>query len=76
MIREVPDDPEVVGPIFERLRANFYKGTTRAVSFRKTALSRMRDGYIALKEEIAQAVEKDLGTNSFFSDFVVHPIAI
>jgi hypothetical protein len=36
----------------------------------------MIDGYIALKEEFNEAVEKDLGTNAFFSDFVVHPICI
>ena len=36
----------------------------------------MIDGYIALKEEFSQAIEKDLGTGQFFSDFVVHPVCI
>jgi hypothetical protein len=56
MIREVPDDPTVVEPIFQKLRNSFYSGDTRSISFRKTVLRRMIDGYVALKEEIAEAV--------------------
>lgn len=76
MIREVPDDPAVIDPIFQRLRKNFYKGTTRSVSFRKAALKNLIDGYIALKEEVAAASEKDLGTNTFYADYIVHPVCI
>lgn len=76
MIREIPDDPTVVEPVFLKLRNNFFTGGTRPVSARKAALRGLIDGYTALKDEIAQAIEKDLGTNSFFSDFVVHPITI
>lgn len=76
MIREIPDDPSVVEPIFLRLRNNFFNGGTRPIAARKAALKSLIDGYIALKEEIAQAIEKDLGTNAFFSDFVVHPLAL
>lgn len=76
MIPEIPDDPSVVEPIFRQLKKGFASGKTRPLAARKAALRNMIDGYIALKEEFNEAVEKDLGTNQFFSDFVVHPISI
>lgn len=76
MIPEIPDDPSVVEPIFKQLKKNFASGRTRSFAARKAALRNMIDGYIALKEEFNEAIEKDLGTNQFFSDFVVHPICI
>lgn len=62
MSREIPDDPSVVQPVFEQLRRSFFTGKTRSVASRKAALRSLIDGYISLKEEFNQAVEKDLGT--------------
>ena len=50
MIREIPDDPSVVEPIFRQLKKSFITGKTRPLAARKTALRNLIDGYIALKE--------------------------
>jgi hypothetical protein len=76
MIRDIPDEPSAVEPIFQQLKKNFFTGKTRPLAARKAALRNMIDGYIALKEEFNEAITKDLGTNAFFSDFVVHPLTI
>jgi hypothetical protein len=51
-----------VQPIFESLRRNFFTGRTRPVAARKATLRALIDGYIELKKEFSDAVEKDLGT--------------
>ena len=76
MIPDIPDNPAVVEPVFKQLKKSFASGKTRPFAARKAALRSMIDGYIALKEEFNEAIEKDLGTGQFFSDFVVHPICI
>jgi hypothetical protein len=48
MVRDILDDPNVVQPVFEELRKNFYSGVTRTVEFRKNALECLLAGYIAL----------------------------
>jgi hypothetical protein len=50
MSRNIPDDPSVVQPIFETLKKNFQTGATRHLNFRKQALQRLLDGYIALRD--------------------------
>ena len=76
MIPEIPDNPAVVEPVFRQLKKNFYTGKTRPIAARKAALRNLIDGYIALKEEINEATEKDIGNNKFFNEFAIHPINI
>jgi hypothetical protein len=74
MSRDIADDPSVVRPIFDELKRNFYDGCTRPVKFRKQALSRLLEGYIALEEEITAALKLDLGLNDYVANFGAHCI--
>lgn len=74
MSRDIPDNAEVVQPIFEELRKNFYSGATRSTKFRKQAIQRLHDGYVALQDEISAALKEDLGLNEFTANFGAHCI--
>lgn len=50
MIRDIPDDPSIVEPVFRQLKKAFTTGKTRPLAARKAALRNLIDGYIALKE--------------------------
>ena len=56
------------------LRRNFYSGNTRPVDFRKHALKKLLEGYIALEEEFNEALKKDLGHNEFMANFASHSL--
>lgn len=60
---EISDDSSVVEPIFEELRINIPLNICRDIKFRKQALKSLVDGYEAMKEEISEALKKDLGQN-------------
>jgi len=49
-MKNISDDASVVQPIFETLKKNFQTGATRPVKFRKQALQRLLDGYIAMQD--------------------------
>jgi aldehyde dehydrogenase (NAD+) len=74
MSREILDDPSIVQPIFQELKKNFLTGETKSLSFRKSALKRLLEGYVALESEFNEALKKDLGHNEFFCYFGAHAL--
>jgi hypothetical protein len=74
MMRDILDDPEVVNSVFQELRKNFYTGATRGIDFRKHALKRLLEGYIAFESHFNDALRKDLGHNEFVANFEAHSI--
>jgi hypothetical protein len=46
----IPDNPDVIEPIFNELRKNFKDCQTKSMSFRKAALKNLLRGYQEMKE--------------------------
>ena len=63
MSHEIPDDPSIAAPTLAQLKKSFNSGKTRPAEFRKTALKRLLEGYIALESEFNEAMRLDLGYN-------------
>lgn len=70
----IPDNPDVIEPIFNELRKNFKDCQTKSMSFRKAALKNLLRGYQEMKEQFNVALKKDLGFNEFMAAFTTHTI--
>ncbi len=56
------------------MRQSVKTGETKSLKFRQKALDNLIEGYEKMKPVIDQALNKDLGFNTFMSNFTAHSI--
>jgi len=75
-MERIPDDPTVVQPIYDQLKASFLAGKTRPISYRKQQLKNLLKGMKEIEEKIHEAWDKDLGGGKFASQMLSYHITI
>lgn len=64
-INEIPDDPTSLPDLLMEMKRQYRTHVTRDYNFRITQLRSLSNGLTAMKDEICEAVEKDLGRSAF-----------
>ncbi len=70
----ITDDASVIQPIFDQLRKNFKSQQTKSIQFRKSAIKNLLRGYVQMRQEFDQALNKALGYNSFMATLTTNSL--
>jgi len=76
-MENIPDDPTIIQPIFDEVRASFYeKAKTRPLSYRKEQLKNLLKGLKDLEEKFHEAWNADLGGGKFSSQMLSYHLTV
>lgn len=69
---QIEDDPQIVNTVFKEMREECAGRQTHNLEFRKKALKSLLEGFEKMQPDFDEALKKDLGLNSFMSNFLSH----